>query len=311
MSISRKYSLYAVRLNDAADVLISGVTSQGLDTGSQVDAEVTGAEVYPRWYALTGQNPGGRFATHHLATALTNIGMTGLSIASLQSGLELILQKHAEGGMRAGALSHRIYGMTEGLIVPGTISCLHGPGQHASVDYRIVLTWDGSNEPFTVTDSQTLPTAEDDDERFAIGPWFVGGVTIDHLRGVTIDCGVNVVTEGGDGDLYPTFASIPTITPVLRLNGIDPEWLKAANIPLTGKVGTHANTIGYFRKRSATGFVANATAQHIKFTAAGLAYIENAFDASGVAAAECSLVMPLRYDGTNAPLTINTASAIT
>jgi hypothetical protein len=46
-------------------------------------------------------------------------------------------------------------------------------------------------------------------------------------------------------------------------------------------------------------------------TADGLATIEEVFDAAGTATGETELVLPLRYDGVNDPLVINTASAIT
>lgn len=310
MSIARKYSLYAVQLADTVPVLISGITTQGLQTGSEVEQEATSGEVYARFAALTAQNPTGRFATYHLATALANIGLAGLSIAGLANGLNLFEQKHAAGGTRAGAASHRKQNLTEGIIVPRTLTCTHGPNQSASITYEVIATWDGSNDPVTITESVSLPGAEADDERFALGPMSIGAISLPQIRQFEIDFGINAVAER-DGDVWPTFVSIETIMPRITLRGIDPEWFKSTNIPLAGKPGTHANTILYLRKRADGGtFVANGTAQHIKFTAAGLAYIDDAFEATGSGAGESSLVMPLRYDGTNAPLTFNTASAI-
>lgn len=314
MSIARKYSLYAVQLADTVPVLISGLTTQGLQTGSQVDQEATSGEIYARFHALTAQNPTGRFATYHLATALAEIGLAGRSIAGLANGLNIYMQKHAEGGTRAGTLSHRKYNFSKGLIVPRTLTCSYGPNQHASISYEVIATHDGTNDPFTITESQTLPTAEADDERFALGPMTVGGVAIPQMRQFEIDFGLNAVAEGGGGervDIWPTYVSIETIMSRITLRGIDPEWLKSTNIPLAGKAATHANSIMYLRKRADGGtLVADNLAQHMKFTAAGLAFIDDAFDATGSGAAESSLVLPLRYDGVNAPLTINTASTI-
>ena len=86
----------------------------------------------------------------------------------------------------------------------------------------------------------------------------------------------------------------------------------SAKIPLTGLKVTHANTAFYLRKRAiGSTFVANGTAQHIKFTAEGLATIDNAMQVSGDEPSSTTLTMPLHYDGTNAPLVIDTASAIT
>jgi hypothetical protein len=59
--------------------------------------------------------------------------------------------------------------------------------------------------------------------------------------------------------------------------------------------------------------VANGTAQHISFTADGLAIPETLFEGSAGRnpPAEVSLSIPLKYDGTNAPIVVNTATAIT
>jgi len=309
MPITKKYSLSAVEIADTEPILLSGITSQGLGTNSEVDVEATSAEPYPRWYALTGQNPGGRFATYHLATALAAIGLTGLDISAQANGLNLWLQKHAAGGTRAGAASHNKYNFTEGMLVLGNLSCAFGG--NAVLTCRILSNYDGLNAPFTVTASQSLPTAEEDDERFTLGPVTIETEVLTQIRQFDIEFGLKIEQEAGDSDLFPTFISIETITPTLTLRGIDPDWLGAEVIPLLGKDTTHANTAIYLRKRSATGFVIDETAEHIKLTAAGLAYIDTVFDAQGQGAAESSLVLPMRWDGTNLPLAINTASAIT
>ena len=312
MTVTNKYSLYGINLNDAADVFIGGLTTLGLEPNSQVDQEITN-DVYAKWYGLSGQAPVGSFATFHVATALANIGLEGLAIGGLATGLEMWLQKHLSESTREGATKHRQFTMTAGLVVPRTLTVGHGPGQHASVAYEIISTWDGTNDPFTITDLQSLPTAEPDDERFALASdGTIGAKSLTHFRQLEIDFGINVVTEGADGDLWPTFCSIESITPTITLRGIDPEWLKAANVPLAGLACTHANTAIYLRKRAIGGtFVIDGTAEHIKMTAAGLAHVVTAADASVQAASETSLVIPLYGDGSNAPLTIDTASAIT
>jgi len=312
MAVTRKYSLSAVRLNTGAPVLISGILSQGLGLGATVDQEPTSGEVYPRWTSVTGLSPDGRFATYHLATALASIGLTGLNIGSLATGLEFWLQQHALGSTRAGVLSHRKTLIKAGIVFPLSVECNHGPNQHGRVSYQVTPVWDGANDIVQISDGETLPTAEADDERFGLGPIAIGGKTIDHVDSLTVDFGINAVVEGKDGDICPSYVSIETLLPSIRLRGIDPEWFAAAKIPLAGLACTHANTILYLRKRAlGDGFVANGVAQHIKFTACGLAVIDDAQQATGSGAAETSLILPLRYDGANAPLTINTASAIT
>ena len=312
MAISKKYTLAAVQLDTGADVLISGITSQSLQLNSEVDQEITSGNVYPAWYGLSGQSPGGQFGTHHLATALAAIGGLGLDISTLATGLALWLYKHADASTRAGAASHRKFLCQQGIVVPRTLSVSDGPGQHAVITYEILTTFDGTNNPWVIGESQTLPNAEPDDERFALGPMKIGNKTLSQVRQFDVDFGINVVAERGDGDIWPTFCSIETISPSITLRGIDPEWFKDANVPLAGLAGVHANTVLYLRKRAAgQSFVADNVAEHIKFTGDGLAHIVDGFDVGVSGAAECSLVMPLRNDGSNAPLTIDTASTIT
>jgi len=310
MSVTKKYSLYAVQLDTGADVLISGILSQNLGLGAEVDQEPTSGEVYPRWSSLTGLAPDGRFSTYHLATALGAIGATGLNIASLATGLVFWLQQHAVGSTRAGVLSHRKVLLREGIVFPTTLSCSGGPNQHAQIGYQVIPTWDGTNEILEVTDGVTLPTAEPDDERFALGPITLGAKTIDHVDSLEVDFGINAVRESKDGDLRPTYVSIETVLSSIRLRGIDPTWLAAAKIPVTGLACTFANSAIYLRKRLIGGsFVPDVTAEHLKLVPVGMALIDDAFQASGSGAAETSLVLPLRYDGTNLPLSIS-ASAL-
>src|SRR5207244_731271 len=99
--------------------------------------------------------------------------------------------------------------------------------------------------------------------------------------------------------------------PSIRLSGIDSEWWKSTVIPLTGLNIGHTATAIYLRKRAAGGtFTADATAEHIKFTAAGMPIVEG-FDGSGNALDDVTVHFPLKFDGTNNPIVINTASAIT
>lgn len=314
MAVTAKYSLAAVQLDTTVDVMIRGITTQALSIESAVDQEPTSGEIYNRWLALTAQSFNGRFATFHVGTAFSAIGLGGLSISSLVTGLSLWLQQHALGGSRAGTLSHRKYNITRGIVFPRTLTCSHGQNQHASISYEIVPVYDGAVSPFTITPDLTMPAAEVNDvpgERFALGSMTIGGKLLSHIRQFEIDYGIKVVAESADGNPWPTFVSIETITPRITLRGIDPGWLADAVVPLTGLACTHANTIMYLRKRlSGDSFVPDGTAEHIKFTAAGLAHVQQAFDASGAGAAETSLVIPLRFDGTYAPVTF-ALSAIT
>ena len=131
------------------------------------------------------------------------------------------------------------------------------------------------------------------------------------MQSFDVEFGVDGRTEGGDSDIWDTFSRLRGFKPRLTVVGTDVEWWKSSNIPLVGKLATHANTLVRLRKRSGTGFVADATGQHISFTGDGLAYIQTGMSDQGDDAATITVEMPLRYDGTNSPLAISTTAVLT
>jgi hypothetical protein len=309
MGITRKHGLYGVELGEVAPVVIGGITRQSIAMQSIVQSEARSGEVYARLQALTEQRPRLTFTTNAVAAALDKAALVGLDISTLSTGLHLIAQKHADGGTRTAGATHRKYTLNDGLLFPTRLTCQHGGD--AELEYEVIATYDGSNDPIVIADSQALPSGLDDAERFTLGSMTIESVTFDHLRSFELDFGLRVEAEGSDSDIWPTIVTIIEILPVIRLRGVDIEWAKAANVPLIGLAATHTNTAIYLRKRADGGtFVADATAEHIKFTAAGYATIETVFDAQGNETGETELVMPLVYDGTNDPLVIDTTSVL-
>jgi hypothetical protein len=177
-----------------------------------------------------------------------------------------------------------------------------------------VLTADptGATAPIVETDSESLPSGFATQDRWTIGPVVIGGVTIESLKSISIDFGLQAVGEAADGDIWDTFHSVTTAQPIITMRGVDVEWLKAANIPLSGKVGTQANTTIYFRQRLTGGqYTPDGTAKHVKINVAAVIHIDDAFDGSTGGAAEASLSMRVYDDTTNDPFVIAIASAIT
>ncbi len=306
MGVGATYKGYAV---EAGATLIGAITRQAVRTGTEVAGEATSGEVYRRFLAIIGQRPGAAFETKAIATALGAAGATGASIADMAGGLSLHAYKTLAGGSREATLKHRKYNATEGLLLPRTLNAPHG--QDVTLDYDALFSYDGSNDPVTITDLVTVPAGVTDAERFSIGPSTLESITIASKLSLQITFGIKEALEAADGDIWPTHASIEEIEPELRISGYDIEYLKAANIPLAGKAVTHANSTIYFRKRlHGSDYVADATEEHIKITVDGLAYVDDAFDSSGLENANCTLVVPLRYDGTNLPIAVTLNSAI-
>jgi hypothetical protein len=307
MSVTRKHSLWAVK---ADTVIVGGITQQSLRLGGEITTEPTSGEPWARFQYVRQRRPGASFTTKAIADALDAFLTTGLDISTVSGGLILYAQAFADGGTRTSGSAHRSYTMTKGVAAVRRLECTFG--QDATLSVEAVPKMDGSNDPLIEADAVALPAGIADNERFTLGPITLESIVLPQIRSMEIDFGIDVVAEGADSDLAPTHVSIRQIVPTLTLRGIDVEWLKAANIPRAGKAVTQANTKIYLRKRTQDGaaFVIDGTAEHIKLTAAGLAHIETAMDASGNEGAEATLIMPIKYDGTNAPIVVDTTSAI-
>lgn len=307
--VVRTHTLFGVQIATAN--VLGGIVSQRLPTDAAVRSEGSSGEVYARHQSLVGQRVTASFATRLIAQALGLCGVSGTSIASLTGGLTLWAQKTAAGGTRAGVTSHRKYNMTAGLLYPDSLTVEHQGD--AVLGYNAIAAWDGTNDPVAITDSQSLPAGIADDERWSLGPITLGSVVISQVRSLSLNFGIDAVSEGSDGEIWDRYVYIRRIQPIITIRGIDIEWFKAANIPLTGLNATHATTSIFLRKRADGGsFVADATADHIKFTAAGLVTISPALDVGAdVGPAEVNLALAGVYDGTNAPLTFTDNVAIT
>lgn len=316
MPVARLHTNYSVKLDPdsfaTTAVQLGGITRVGLRIGNQVVAMPTSGEAYARFIALYGQKVSPMFETLNVAKGLANCALSGLKIsaATVGSGLTLYQQSVAEGAIRTSGSNHDSFNFKEGLLYPTTLSADHQGD--AKLEYDCHATYDGTNDPVVLATSVALPTAAADAERFTLGPCTLGGVLFTQQMGVSISFGLKCNSEGADSDIWDTFSWIEEVQPTLTLTGVDKRWFNASFVPLAGLAMTHANTKIYLRKRAAGGkFVADATAEHIKLTICGLATVENGWQATGSGKGTVSLKLDTNYDGTNLPIVINPASAIT
>ncbi len=307
MTMSIKHNLYQAQF-DATQ--LDGITRIGGNIGSVISRVITDGDVYPKFQALLGQQPSLSFSSLAIAAALDLCSFTGVAISSLAAGFNLYAQKRLEGGLRAGTLAHRKYNIKEGIVVPTGISADNQSS--AEISYQVVSVYDGTNAIIVESDGVTLPTAASNAERFAIGKTTLAGILLEQITSWNLNFGVGLTVDATDADIWPTLVTIDSIAPTLTLRGLNVEWLKSTNIPLLGKLGTHANTAFYLRKRAqGNSYVADVTAEHIKFTGDGAIFIGDPYSAAGADGAQCDLTMYFRDDDTNTPVIINTASAIT
>lgn len=301
------HTIYAV---SKAGTIIGCISRQSILLGPDVRGEGSSGGLYADRVDLMSQSPRATFATYGLKTALDAIGLSGAAIAG--AGFIMYGQQYAHGGTRTAGATHRSYTMADGILVPRRLTCQHG--QAAVIEYEAIPVWDGVNDPIVPASTVALPADATSELRWGLGSAKVGNISLSLVQSLEIDFGIQLSAEGGDGDQWPTHVSIINILPTITLQGIDPDWFKAAGaIGTTGLACTHANTIIYLRKRTASGdtYVADATAEHVKFTTAGLAVIDTALEGDSAGRANTSATIRSKYDGANAPVVVDTASAIT
>lgn len=309
MTLTATHTIYGVEAGTGS--LIGAITKQNIALQSQIDGEVTDGEIYRRFLALREQKVAPGFSTLAIASALGSIPVIGKSLADMTGGLDFFAQKNLDGGTRASGANHRQFTFTKGIAVPRRLSVDHRG--NASLDYEIVVVYDGSNAPIVITDSVALPTGLlGQSERFTMAGMTLGGVVIPAKTRWSIEFGLDAIGEGADSDIYDTFAHIRTVQTELKIESLDVSLVAAAKIPLLGKVATHATSTIYLRKRASggTGFVADGSASHIALTCDGLVVPEECFSGDGQTSGKVNLQVPLRYDGSNAPLIISTAATI-
>lgn len=301
MAVSTKHGLYAIKIDSA---VLGGIGAQGINLNVNLKSESTDDNVHVVHQSLRGQAPEFTFTTMSIAAAIDQIALAGQSISAMGAGLTLYAQKRQSESTRATGASHKSWAAAAGILALGQLQVTSQ--EDATLSTRAVLTSDGANHPIVKSNTATLPTLANDNERFGIGPVTVAGVTIDSIRSITLEFGVEIEPITTDSDQYPSFASVARIVPVLTIQGINVDMLDAANIPFEGAEAQHADTTIYLRKYlDKSTFVANGEAEHISLTMGGMAYVDNVFDGE-----ETTLTVRGGFDGSNAPIIVDTASAI-
>ena len=306
--ISELHVLYAVKVGAT---LLGGVTGQSVGLKTELRKDSANGLPYTTHLAIASQEASGSFDTRSIAAALALCGALGVDISTLAGGLIFYDQKMLQGGTRALTLAHRSKTINAGILYPTKLTVTHG-NSDAVLSYAALPIWNGTNNPIVLTEDITLPAGPTDAERFTLGPVTVGGVVYDQLHSLEIDFGAQVRGESADGEYWSRYARIDAFSPRIVLRGKKVKWFKdTGGVPMLGAVHTHANTSIFLRKRAAGGtFVADGTAQHVKFTAAGLATIDDPATYRDIGPGETTLALDLYYDGSNHPIVTNTATAI-
>lgn len=279
MAIHKNYCVQ-IHVDGGSAVNVPDITSFSIPNNPTIDQITTAGEISPTIVHLIENNAEMDFATFALEAVLDAIGVSGTCILTTTNpGITGYLQKYNDCGTPVTSNTHFSYLIQAGIIYPKTLTVEHGGS--ASLTVGVAVTKSGSEELVETSNAATLPTINIDSIRWTLGDITLGGITFSDYTSLTIDFGNEIQKRGTQSEIDAQYIEQREHKPRITISGIDPEWYDGdgtpATVPPAGLVCTHANSSIYLRKRAdgGNGFVADGTAEHIKFTVDGLAMAEN------------------------------------
>lgn len=301
MSISAAYVLHGI--STPGDFL-SQVTNARPSPRITTQAGVPSGLPYPLFIYNLIQNPDWQFDCSQVKALLD---ITGTSLGDISSGnTDLYFKAVTNKGTRTADAStaHIRLRAAEAVIVPLSIRAT--TDSPASMSARIVCLYDGTNEPIVPAGGVALAGTPVSEDHFVCGPVSVNATAINGVQDVSIDFGLSLIERRGDGELYISWLAVMEQRPVITIRTLSNPW---ATYGLNGNALTGLTV--YLRKCAQTARVANATAEHIAFTAtSGFVSIEETSaggNEPGVTTIRCELSAP---DATTAPLLVDTTNTI-
>lgn len=240
------------------------------------------------------------------------LGGVGVGGAALTTGYLYLKEATVVGSTARATLNHQRLAIAEGIIYWTRFVLPHN-GQ-GTVDFVLLANYDTSNNPIVYAGSQALSGNLAAGNHFGCGPVAINGSSLDGITEIEVNSGIQVLSEGSESEVWPTFVGIEQVEPSLTLR------TKTAGVPnwsTIGIAGTALNgTTGitfYARKFSADGGrVADGTAEHIKFVGAYGLVLPQETSGDGTQPAMDSLTIALRANSdTGDELAVTTSSAIT
>lgn len=308
----KPYALTAYTDAMGAAVHIPDITTNSLNLNPEFKGDLVANSATPNHVQIVARKLMSNVQSFSIATLLDTLGITGLAInASSNSGIVAYWQKFNKNGF-AESSNHRSYTFKKGVIVPKSISCQHR--EDAKLTFDVVPIYDGTNAAVVLADNATLPTITIAAARWTLGPITIGNEVLTEYTGIEIDFGNTVESGSSESDLDETHIAVRTHEPKITITGIDPAWMAASAFTIDGKAVAQATDAFYLRKRAVNGigFVADGTAEHIKFTPNGVASIGQAVQAEAQRIGNTTIEVRLGIDNSgNAALVVDTTSAIT
>jgi len=312
MSVTRVHTLYAVQVGSSvlgATTLLDQVTDFNVDPRISEIVEAPNGALHPTFAAILTQDPRIRFSTSKLATFLDAVGYTAKKVEddATYDGFEAWLEELDNAGNRKTGSSHLKISVPLGMLVPRRISA--GQRQIARVESDVLAIYDGTNAPVAFADTSALEGTPEVSEIYVNGPVNINGTQVPGVQSVEIDLGPREEVHFGDGDVWPTFAAVPSQVVSILVTTL--HAVSLATFGISGAAQGATDSEVYFRKVANYGMrVAPTTEEHIKVSMeAGRISCGPASDAAGRAGMFQIRLTPVD-GGVNGVLGIDTTSAI-
>lgn len=284
-------------------VSIGSIQNLSINTNTETIREIIAGTTWPSLSVISRARPVCSFTTLALTEAIDQFGLFAYC-TPVGTSIKVYTATRDCGGVKAGSV-HNIYTFSSAIVVGRTLQCNHQ--ENCSISYDIFpKSSNGVAAPFTLAENQALTTDFGD----ANSRWTLfSGAQLDAIqllnkRSLNIDFGVEIFQESGDSHVYDSFLGHNVSRPTIRIVGTDTGWFN--DFGLDGESGTHGNTVIYLQKRG----VAEAVAEHISLTAAGLCYVSTPLDGQSDGLATIEVMMEPYYDESNDPIVVDTTVAL-
>lgn len=276
MSLATRFLPEAVNVatSGGLSLWVNQIRQTTNDGGVALFEESNGSETDREFVAAKEIRPTVSFSTSDL-TVLSSIGFGGASIASGSASAGVTLYGHAISG---GALPspgssslHLAMAISDGVMVPTSLRAGHNTVAELGITIHAVKGTSGSSgaTPIVVTASQTIPSGRAQTANiYTVGPvkYTISGGSSRLEQGVVesaVNFGIDVVREGSDGDVYPSFTGIMARDPKFEFTTKD--------VALIAEIGDGVSVSAfamYFRQVNQNGQrVAAATTTHVSISA--------------------------------------------
>jgi len=285
------------------------VKSVAIDPGIERILSAVGGSFENSYAGRTRFVPIATITTEAIASMLGIVGAAVLAITEgVGGGVQLYLSQLADGSCRETGSKHMKFEISAGALIPRRITA--SDGALATIDVDVIGTYDGTNNPLTITKDQALPdTAAVQSEAYTVGPLKMAALMSD-VQSFTFDFGVKEYIGHQSGEAYARFVAGLQREASLSVDLLDVDALDDTTGLSIG--GDETAVTQYLRKiADGGGPVPDATAENIGLTFAKVFVAPQPINAASGSEATYSLAIDPVWNGTDTAVQISTTSAIT